>query len=157
MINHVAAHPILAATAVSKITTPEQLLNHLLTAANSNERRYLLTQFAPTFPPAQQNQLAELGKKEADRLMWENIDLCFEFANLIAQMAQLFDAPMFQALSLRACGNGYAIGLREHQKGSTATTKPPPSTPPWAAPSSKPGHKTASCTPWPTSAGTMKR
>ncbi|MBK7897542.1 MAG: CHAT domain-containing protein [Candidatus Promineifilaceae bacterium] len=117
MIDHVAAHPILAATAVSKITTPKQLLTHLLNAANHNERRYLLAQFAPNFPQTKRNLLADLLKKEADRLMWENIDLCFEFADLLSQMAHQFDAPMFQALSLRARGNGYAIGLREHQKG----------------------------------------
>ena len=117
MIDHVAAHPILETTAVSKVTTPEQLLKHLLTAANQNERRYLLAQFAPALSPVKQNQLADLLKKEADRLMWENIDLCFDFADLISQMAQLFDAPMFQALSLRARGNGYSIGLGKHEKG----------------------------------------
>ncbi|MCA9917130.1 MAG: tetratricopeptide repeat protein, partial [Anaerolineales bacterium] len=117
MIDHVAAHPVLATTAVSKITTPEQLLNRLLAANNPNERRYLLAQFAPIFSTNKRKSLANLLKKEADRLMWENIDLCFEFADLISQMAQLFDAPIFQALSLRARGNGYSIGLGEHQKG----------------------------------------
>lgn len=117
MIDHLAATPVLAETAVSKITTPKQLLAHLLAAANQNERRYLLAQYASPFSQKKRKELADLLKKEADRLMWENIELCFDFADLISQMAQLFDAPMFQALSLRARGNGYSIGLGEHQKG----------------------------------------
>lgn len=117
MIDQLAAKAAVNKTAVAKLTTPEQLLNALLNAANAQERHYLLARISPTFAKDGRNQLAELLKNEADRLMWENIELCFEFADLIAQMAHLFDAPMFQALSLRARGNGFAIGLREFQKG----------------------------------------
>lgn len=117
MIDHLDARTDLAKTAVAKSTTPQQLLTYLLSAAHQNERLYLLAQFTPQFTLKKRNHFAELLKKEADRLMWENIELCFDFAELISQMSQLFDAPMFQALSLRAQGNGYSIGLGKYQQG----------------------------------------
>lgn len=117
MIDHLDAQTGLVETAVPKPQTPSQLLTHLLSAANKNVRLSLLARFTPKFTPENRDKFADLLKKEADRLMWENIELCFEFADLISQMAILHDAPMYQALSLRARGNGYSIGLGKHQKG----------------------------------------
>lgn len=97
--------------------TSQQLLILLLNAATQNERLYLLAQNTPHFSFDTVKDFANLLKKEADRLMWENIELCFHFADLISQLSQMYDTPLFQALSLRARGNGHSIGLGEHQKG----------------------------------------
>lgn len=104
-------------TAVPQAINPHQLLTHMLNALTQNERLYLLAQYTPHFTVELAKEFANLLKKEADRLMWENIELCFHFADLISQLAQIYDTPIFQALSLRARGNGYSIGLGEHQKG----------------------------------------
>lgn len=117
MINNLEAVKPGAKTAVRSTVTPQKLLTHLLKAATQNERLCLLAQYTPRFCLDTAKEFANLLKKEADRLMWEDIELCFHFADLIAQLSTTFDTPLFQALSLRARGNGYSIGLGEHQKG----------------------------------------
>ncbi|MBK8900790.1 MAG: CHAT domain-containing protein [Anaerolineaceae bacterium] len=117
MINNLAAVRPGAETAVKDDLTPQELLTYLLQAASQNERLYLLAQYTPLFALDTAKEFANLLKAEADRLMWENIELCFHFADLIAQLSKAFDTPLFQALSLRARGNGYSIGLGEYQKG----------------------------------------
>ena len=117
MIKNLASQSVFQETAASNIISPNQLLNQLLDAASQNERIYLLAQTTPHLNVQELTDFANLLKKEADRLMWENIELCFAFADLISQLSQLYDMPTFQALSLRARGNGHSIGLGEHQKG----------------------------------------
>ncbi|WP_420643953.1 CHAT domain-containing protein [Candidatus Leptofilum sp.] len=117
MIDTVREHPLGHETAVLQANTPEQLVKHLIAAANSTERHFWLDKIVPTFDKTRRNHLANLLKKQADRNLRINLENSTQFADLMERMGELCDDVRIKALSYRARGNIHALGYGDHPKG----------------------------------------
>lgn len=89
----------------------------VLAVGDGATRRRQLAQRVAGLCPAEQDQLAETLKNQADQYVRAEISRCFQVAGLINELAEVTGNGHYRALSLLAQGNGHVIGLGDYPQG----------------------------------------
>jgi CHAT domain-containing protein/tetratricopeptide (TPR) repeat protein len=92
------------------VLTPESLIEQLLTLPDLASQRRFLDEHVGLLAVEEQDEVAALLKKKADRFLRSDIQGCLDMAELILHMAELSGDSQQRALGLRARANAFGHG-----------------------------------------------
>jgi CHAT domain-containing protein/tetratricopeptide (TPR) repeat protein len=92
------------------VLTPASLIEQLLALPDLASQRRFLDKHVRLLDAEQQDEVADLLKKKADRLLRSDIQGCLDMAQLILHIAELSGSSRHRALGLMARANAYGHG-----------------------------------------------